>query len=127
MIEASPTSLRLLVYNNTGNLLDTISLIKGQSPAPDILPMAPSGLVAKAVEGGKVSLTWRRAALATTYTVKRATTSKGPYTTVKAGIDTPAFIDDTVTVGKLYFYVVSTVNAKGESANSAPARSYRAE
>src|SRR6202030_4670003 len=57
---------------------------------------------------------------ATTSHVKRATTSGGPYT--QAGSATATSYTDTgLTNGTNYFYVVSALNASGESANSSQA------
>ena len=65
------------------------------------------------------ALTWTASSGATSYHVKRATTSGGPYTQVGAPTST-SFTDTGLTNGTTYFYVVSALNATGESANSAP-------
>jgi fibronectin type 3 domain-containing protein len=79
-------------------------------------PAQPSGLQATA-GNAQVSLIWNAGAGATSYHVKRATTSGGPYTQVAAPA-MPNFADAGLTNGTTYFYVVSAVNAAGESANS---------
>jgi hypothetical protein len=78
---------------------------------------APAGL--QAIAGNtQVSLTWTASAGATSYHVKRSTTDGGPYTQVSA--PTAAnFTDTGLTNGTTYYYVVSALNAAGESANSA--------
>jgi fibronectin type 3 domain-containing protein len=80
-------------------------------------PNAPTGLAAT---GGiqQVALNWSASATATSYHVKRATVSGGPYTQVNAPSGT-SFTDSGLTNGTKYYYVVSAVNADGESANSA--------
>ncbi|MGC2718515.1 MAG: glycoside hydrolase family 44 protein [Candidatus Acidiferrales bacterium] len=80
------------------------------------IPSAPSGLVAM---GGsaQVTLKWNTSSGATSYHVKRSTTS-GSETQVAAPTST-AFTDTTAKNGTKYFYVVSAVNSAGESANSA--------
>ena len=83
------------------------------------VPTAPSGLTATAGDA-QVSLSWAAATSATTYHVKRATVSGGPYTTVGSPSST-SFNDTGLTNGTAYFYVVSAANASGESANSAQA------
>ena len=78
---------------------------------------APTGLVG-AVSSGKVALTWNAVGSATSYNVKRATVSGGPYSTIASPAGTSQ--DDTaVTNGTRYYYVVTAVGPSGESANSA--------
>jgi fibronectin type 3 domain-containing protein len=82
-------------------------------------PAAPSGL--QAIGGdAQVSLNWRSSTGATSYDVKRGTTSGGPYTQVAAPTVT-SFTDTGLTNGETYYYVVSALNMAGESANSAQA------
>lgn len=82
---------------------------------------APSGLTARLV-GGKVQLSWWGGAYATSYTVKRATTAGGPYTTVASGItDLLTFTDSGMAAGA-YYYVVTAATPTGESAPSNEAR-----
>jgi fibronectin type 3 domain-containing protein len=84
---------------------------------PATPPPAPTGLEATA-GNAQVSLTWTASAGATSYHVKRSTTSGGPY----AQVAVPATTSDTdtgLTNDTTYYYVVSALNAAGESANSA--------
>ena len=84
--------------------------------APTQVPVAPTGLMATAANA-QVSLTWTASATATSYNVKRATTTGGPYTKISS-LTSPSFTDTGLTNGTTYFYVVSAVNSAGESANS---------
>jgi fibronectin type 3 domain-containing protein len=84
--------------------------------APTQAPAAPSGLMATPANA-QVSLTWAASATATSYNVKRATTTGGPYTKISSPTS-PSFTDTGLTNGTTYFYVVSAVNSAGESANS---------
>jgi len=80
-------------------------------------PSAPTGVVATA-GNAQVSLTWNASSGATTYNVKRGTTSGGPYSQVASS----ALANDTdtgLTNGTTYYYVVSAANSHGESGNSA--------
>ncbi len=85
---------------------------------PPTLPATPTGLAA-AVGNTGVALLWNPASGATTYVVKRGSSAGGPFTTIASGITTVAFTDTTVVLGSTYYYVVSAVNAAGESPNSA--------
>jgi fibronectin type 3 domain-containing protein len=87
--------------------------------APATPPATPSGLQATA-GNAQVSLNWTASTGATSYHVKRATTSGGPYTQISAPT-AASFTDAGLTNGTTYFYVVSALNATGESANSAQA------
>lgn len=80
-------------------------------------PAIPMGLSATAGDK-QVSLTWTVSSGATGYYVKRSTTSGGPYTQV-ANPAAASYTDTGLTDGTKYYYVVSALNSKGESANSA--------
>jgi hypothetical protein len=80
------------------------------------VPAVPSGVTATA-GNGQVSLTWNASSGATSYHVKRATASGGPYTQVAAPA-TASYTDSGLTNGVPYYYVVSALNSAGESANS---------
>lgn len=84
--------------------------------APVNVPAGPSGLSATA-GNAQVSLTWTASSGATSYHVKRATTSGGPYTQVGAPTTT-SYTDTGLANGTTYYYVVSALNSAGESANS---------
>ena len=80
-------------------------------------PAAPTGLTA-AGGIGKINLSWNASPTATSYNVKRSTTSGGPYSLIANNVTGTSFTDSTVTAGTTYFYVVSAVNPQGESPNS---------
>jgi len=81
------------------------------------LPPAPTNLMATA-GNAQVSLNWNASSGATSYNVKRSTTSGGPYTTVATGVTSTSFTNTGLTNGTTYFFVVSAVNSAGESGNS---------
>jgi len=83
-------------------------------------PAAPSGLTATP-GNQQVKLTWNASTTASSYNVKRATTSGGPYTQV-ANTTVTTDTDGSLTNGTTYYYVVSAVDANGESVNSAEAK-----
>ena len=87
--------------------------------APASAPPAPTGLQATA-GNAQVSLAWSASTGATSYHVKRSTTSGGAYTQISAPASTN-FTDTGLSNGTAYFYVVSALNTAGESANSTQA------
>ncbi len=95
------------------------SQVSATPVAPATPPAAPTGLQATA-GNTQVSLVWSASGGATSYHVKRSTTSGGPYTQVAAPTTT-SDSDTGLTNGTTYFYVVSALNAAGESANSSQA------
>jgi fibronectin type 3 domain-containing protein len=80
------------------------------------IPAVPTGLIATAGDG-TASLTWTAVSGATSYHVKRSTTSGSGYAQVGAPTSS-SFADSGLTDGTTYFYVVSAVNSAGESGNS---------
>lgn len=78
-------------------------------------PPAPTGLTA--VTTSNVALSWNASPGATSYNVKRSTSDGGPYSTVSSPTTT-SYADNDVTAGTTYYYVVSAVNAAGQSPNS---------
>ena len=84
----------------------------------DLLPRPPVSIATAG--NAQISLTWTASSGATSYHVKRSTTTGGPYTQVSAPTTT-AFTDTGLTNGTTYFYVVSALNSAGESANSTQA------
>ena len=87
---------------------------------PAVPPLAPTGLRASP-GNAKVFLSWDTSTSgATSYNVKRATASGGPYSTI--GSPTSAnYTDSGVANCATYYYVVSGVNTSGESSNSTEA------
>ena len=103
----------------TGGRLNVNNSIRDCGAAPEP-PAVPTGLVA--VGGVEVvSLDWNNATGATSYNVKRSTVSGGPYATIASGVSDSDYVDSSVVGGTTYFYVVSSVNGAGESANSTQA------
>ncbi len=92
-----------------------VNLIVSSNSTP--VPSAPTNLVASATNQ-LVTLTWSPSATATSYNVKRATTSGGSYTTL-SNVAVTNYSDTSVANGTTYYYVVSAINAGGEGTNSA--------
>ncbi len=88
----------------------------------DLVPPTPTTILSVTGDGQKVSLNWAESLKVTSYNVKRATASGGPYTTIGSATST-SFSDTTLTDDEVYYYVVSSVNDNGESPNSAEVKS----
>ncbi|MDF2644720.1 MAG: hypothetical protein K0Q73_525 [Paenibacillus sp.] len=80
-------------------------------------PMPPQAQAATAGEN-KAVLTWSPVSEATGYRIKRSDIPGGPYTTVMSDVSSLTFTDSNLTTGKTYYYVISAVNAHGESFDS---------
>jgi fibronectin type 3 domain-containing protein len=103
-------------YNSAGESANSAEA--SATPTVSVaLPSVPSGLQA-APGNAQVSLTWNASNGATSYNVKRASTTGGPYTAVSSPTSN-SFTDTGLINGTRYFYVVSALNSAGESANSA--------
>ena len=83
-------------------------------------PAGPIGLTATSTNA-QVKLTWNDSVAATSYKVKRALASGGPYTNILTTTAATNYTDTTVTLGPTYYYVVSAIDSFGESTNSTPA------
>jgi hypothetical protein len=82
-------------------------------------PAAPAGLNAMAGTN-YVSLSWTAATgIPSSYNVKRASSSGGPYTTIDTVTAPTVTYEEAILGGQTYYYVVSAVNVKGEGADSA--------
>jgi alpha-L-arabinofuranosidase len=84
----------------------------------DSLVSAPSGLTATAAFA-RVTLNWSEFVGSTSYSVKRASASGGPYSILATGLTGTTWTDTTVTSGVTYYYVISATAGATESANSA--------
>jgi autotransporter-associated beta strand protein len=96
----------------------------GPSPqaavTPPGIPNVPSGLVATPGDQ-QVGLEWNPAQWASGYNVKGSTTNGGPYVTLATNVPATAHVVSGLSNGTPYYFVVSAVNASGESDDSPPA------
>jgi hypothetical protein len=67
----------------------------------------------------QITIKWSASSGAQSYNVKRSTVKGGPYSTIASGVTTTSYVDTGLVKKVTYYYVVSAVNACGESANSA--------
>ena len=102
-------------YNSAGQSANS-SEVSSTPVAPAGPPAAPTNLQTTS-GNAQVTLAWTASAGATSYNVKRSTANGGPYTTLSSPTVTN-FTDTGLANGAIYYYVVSAVNALGESANS---------
>jgi lysyl endopeptidase len=84
-------------------------------------PAAPTGLTATAASQTQINLSWTAVPGATSYTILRATTSGGPYTSVGTSA-TASFSNTGLTCNTTYYYVVTASNGSCSSGNSAQAQ-----
>jgi len=81
-------------------------------------PPAPTGLIATAASASQINLSWTASSGASGYSVKRATTSGGPYTAISTGLTATSYSDTGLDSSTTYYYIVTATNAGGESGNS---------
>jgi hypothetical protein len=103
--------------------IDELRISKGiarwtSSFTPPSEPNVPTSLIAIAGDS-QVTLSWTAVSGANAYNVKRSTIAGGPYTTIATNVTGTSYIDNTVTNGTTYYYVVTAVDSSSnESANS---------
>jgi len=112
----------LLVVSHANGTLNTstfsnVQISGGDGGAPSAIPAAPAALHASPGDGA-VPLRWQQSFGASSYTVMRATSSGGPYSTIAMDVTGGSYTDTSVTNGTTYYYTVTAANAAGASANS---------
>src|SRR5882724_9849881 len=99
--------------------LASTNVVINESVNPPV-PDAPAGPVV-ITGSGQVWLSWDVVPEAVTYNLKRSLVSGGPYTTIVSNTAGLVCFDTNVASATTYYYVLSAVNANGESTNSAEA------
>ncbi len=94
-----------------------VQITGGDGAAPVLTPAAPAALLASPGDGA-VPLRWQPSFGATSYTVRRATSRGGPYSTIASDITGSSYTDTTATNGATYYYVVTATNSAGTSGHS---------
>ncbi|MGH7858840.1 MAG: LamG-like jellyroll fold domain-containing protein, partial [Candidatus Binatia bacterium] len=98
-----------------------VAAFLGNPPPPEGPPPPPAGLRA-ASSDGRVQLEWDAVAEASGYLVHRSDIPGGPYERLTAEpLAMPGYLDTDVENGTLYYYVVTALNAIGESRASGEA------
>lgn len=111
----------LAVCSNVNGVSDTatfsnVSVTGGQGGIVTI-PEAPHSIYAFAGDN-KVQLRWLSSFGAAGYTVKRATSPNGSYTTIASNLSGNSFMDNDAANGQTWYYKVCAVNAAGTSDDS---------
>lgn len=76
--------------------------------------ISPTNLTANPGDS-KVNLSWEASSNATSYNVKQSTTAGGPYETIVTNVTGTVYTDATVINATTYYYVVTALNANGQS------------
>ncbi len=118
LFDATGTLRQSIHYSLTRNRLNLPPLVRTY-PLFTRAPSAPTDLCVQAGDGS-LSLNWSSGA-AESFTVRRAPAGSDAFTTLVTGLLVPSYTDGGLTNGVGYRYVVSAVNALGESPVSIPA------
>jgi hypothetical protein len=97
------------------NPCDWINPIRDTFPVKP--PAAPTNLTA-APGRRKITLNWDASSGSKSYNVKRSVANGGPYKTIATGVAGATYTNAGLRSGVNYYYVVTAVNAVGESGNS---------
>jgi enterochelin esterase-like enzyme/fibronectin type 3 domain-containing protein/regulation of enolase protein 1 (concanavalin A-like superfamily) len=102
--------LAVTAHNNTKSCTATFDNVSLPGWPPPLLSAD-----AIAVSSTQVSVMWNNLTNATSYNVKRSTTSGGPYSTIASGITATNYSDIVASVRAGYYYVVSAVVGGSET------------
>ncbi len=95
--------------------MSVVALSPGNGP-----PQVPANVVATG-SNTTVALTWSASGGATSYIIKRSTTSGSGYVPLATGVTATGYLDTGLVNGTTYYYVVAATNSYGASADSAEA------
>ncbi|HEX5398489.1 MAG TPA: hypothetical protein VFY06_05510, partial [Verrucomicrobiae bacterium] len=109
----------LAVTAHDSSTLCTATFDNVSAPGWPLVPGRPPGLTAVAGDA-QVALSWPSVSGATSYNLKRATSSGGPYI-ILTNVTTTGYTNTGLLNGSAYYYVVSALNIAGESTNSVEA------
>lgn len=97
-----------------------VSAVGPMGEGLDSAPVSTGSLlfIQSTAGNAQVALTWSPCAGSSSYTVKRSTTSGGPYTTIASGVASTSYTDQSVVAGVKYYYMVQGVSASGAEVGS---------
>jgi fibronectin type 3 domain-containing protein len=107
--------LRVMLTAAVGNLWTIYEFNAYDTPA--LPPASPLALTSSGGDS-QITLGWAETTGATTYNIKRASSSGGPYTTIATNVLGTSFTDTGLSNGIGYYYVISATNNSGTSADS---------
>ena len=107
------------IYRGALTTGSAYTLATGLAPAAPA--SAPATFTVTAQPGNSMVLNWSASAGATSYTVRRATSSGGPYTVIASLLTGTTFTDTGLTAGTTYYYVVDAANTGGDGVYSSAA------
>ncbi|HLY07811.1 MAG TPA: hypothetical protein VKW04_00775, partial [Planctomycetota bacterium] len=116
LTNGTPYHYRIGAVNSGGESPESAAV----TVAPIAPPQAPAGLSATPANR-EVALTWTPSPRSQSYLVKRAPSPAGPFPTVATAVG-PNHLDTGLDNGTTYYYIVTAVNAGGESLPSSAAR-----
>jgi regulation of enolase protein 1 (concanavalin A-like superfamily) len=108
--------MAVTAHNNTLTNTSTFNSLSVISQ----LPAAPFHLTAT-LQNLSANLAWSPSLAAVNYNIKRAASQNDVYATIASDIVVTNYTDTPTPIGVTYYYMVSAVNANGESANSSSA------
>lgn len=98
---------------------DSLKVDMPDPMAPQVeIPMSPTSVIAQVADAGKVIITWNSVPGASTYNLKRSTSSVDPLLIVAMSLTDLSYTDEGLEQGKTYHYVVTAQNSAGESGSS---------
>ena len=100
------------VYNYALTASDVATLVAGLPPAPTGLAATPGPL--------QIQLAWSAVPSASAYTLKYATASGGPYSTLASGSTATSYLHGGLNFGQTYYYTVDAATLAGTGPASPP-------
>ena len=119
LVSGTPTAMgQSLLTLGATNASGTGSATLILNVTNNVAPAAPSGVTAAVNNVTRISVSWPAVANASSYTVKRALSSGGPFTAIQTGIIGTSFIDASPQPEVSNYYVVTALAGTLESGNS---------
>jgi fibronectin type 3 domain-containing protein len=107
-------------YRIKAYAMDGVTYAYGRSLAitRDAAPVAPTSFTGSVLSATQDSLQWNAGSNARSYNLKRSLSASGPFTTIAPRLTQLQYMDTALSPSTTYYYVVSSLNSAGESANS---------